>query len=55
LHSSKKLPTWYSCFSLESNIRRKKFFQEIMQETLEGDFENLADIELTDILDPIGL
>jgi hypothetical protein len=38
-----------------SDIRRKRFFQETTQETPEGDFENLADIELTDIPDPAGL
>jgi hypothetical protein len=46
-----------------SDIRRKRFFQETTQETPEGDFEktpegdfeNLADIELTDIPDPTGL
>jgi hypothetical protein len=38
-----------------SDIRRKRFFQETMQETPEGDFENFADIELTDIPDPAGL
>jgi hypothetical protein len=38
-----------------SDIRRKRFFQETTQETPEGDFKNLADIELTDIPDPAGL
>jgi hypothetical protein len=36
-------------------ILEERFFQETRQETPEGDFENLADIELTDIPDPASL
>jgi len=36
-------------------ILEERFFQETMQETSKGDFENLADIELTDIPDPASL
>ncbi|CAM6027206.1 unnamed protein product [Sphagnum balticum] len=45
----------YQILYFNSDIRRKRFFQETTQETPVGDFENLADIELTDIPDPAGL
>ncbi|CAN5971679.1 unnamed protein product [Sphagnum jensenii] len=45
----------YQILYFNSDIRRKRFFQETTQETREGDFKNLADIELTDIPDPAGL
>jgi hypothetical protein len=36
-------------------ILKERFFQETTQETPEGDFENLVDIESTDIPHPTSL
>ncbi|CAM6027208.1 unnamed protein product [Sphagnum balticum] len=53
LHSSFQI--YFRAELRPSKSNKSLEYQETMQETPEGDFENLADIELTDIPDPAGL